>query len=78
MLLPSRPVDVCGDSTSELNRDSFRGVKEIQVVFHDTLDGQGFVGHEVVATGSLFERQTMHHYTDVLLWLASIRDARTP
>ncbi len=73
ILVLSRPVDVCGDSTSEINTSSFHGVKELQVIFHDSLGARPFLDQNVIATGTLFEHHTMNHYTDVLLSLKTIR-----
>jgi hypothetical protein len=73
ILVPSHPIDVCGDSTSEKNGWSFHDVREIQLFYPDSLDLTPFIGRPVVVTGALFQRLTAHHYTDVLLRLNTIR-----
>jgi hypothetical protein len=61
------PVDVCGDSTAEVNSQTFRGVTEIQLV----LPGGGapspaLVNQLVKVTGTLSTAVSGHHFTDVL------------
>lgn len=74
LLKLSKPVDVCADSTAEVNTESFQGVAEVQLLFlgeqqaHDAL-----LNKDVVVTGSLSEAQTGHQYTKVVLTVKSIR-----
>ena len=72
----AHPIDVCGDSRSDTNKRSFNNVKNIQLFYlDDSLDAQRFLNHQVVVTGTLFEKLTAHHYTDVLLRVRTIRPA---
>jgi len=72
ILLLSNSVDVCGDTTSGVNTSTFRDVKQMQVVFYGSLSATRFFGHRVVLTGTLFEKVTMNHHTDVLVLLRTI------
>lgn len=68
------PIDIIGNPASELNSDTLREVKEIQLVLRMPLSElRRFVGHSVTATGTLSRAITGHHYTAALLAVESIR-----
>ena len=74
ILVLSSPVNVRADSASEVNTESFQCVREVQLVRLSSSPAyRRFVGQSIVATGTLFQRFTGHHHTDVLLVLRSIR-----
>lgn len=75
ILVLSHPVDVCGDPTSDVNRDTIPNVKEVQLSALGDRIILPYVGQDVVATGRLFEAGTANHYTRVLLHVTRIESA---
>lgn len=68
ILVLDQPVDVCGDSTSQLNSESVHNVKEIQLVLPDGAHAYDrLMNQSVVVTGTLSAAVSGHHYTPVVL-----------
>ena len=67
VLALDKPIDVDGDDQNPLNNDSFKDVWRIQLVFSQKIEFGRFVNQHVKVRGTLFEKQTGHHYTNVLL-----------
>jgi hypothetical protein len=68
ILVLDQPVNVCGDSTSQLNNQSFHNVKEIQLVLPDGAHAYDrLMKQSVVVTGTLSAAVSGHHYTPVVL-----------
>ena len=67
------PVNVCGDTTRHdyFNAGTYLHVEEMQVVSM-SLDTASMHRH-VVITGTLYEKQNAHHYTDVLIRVTQLR-----
>jgi len=72
VLLLSHPIDVCGNPTSDTDRETFRGVKKLQVVAV-RITVEGFIGEEIQLVGHLYEAHTANHYTNVLIFVDSLR-----
>jgi hypothetical protein len=77
LLLLSRPISVRGDSTSETNRETFRDVWELQLVFPvgDQAPASLF-NRTVVATGTLSRAISGHHFTEVVLMVKTLVEGR--
>jgi hypothetical protein len=71
----SRRVDICGDSTSEINRDAFNGLREIQVLFPPGTEYNGFRDRAVVVAGTLSQAVMSHHFTPVVMVVKTIQRA---
>lgn len=67
-----RTLNVCGDPTSDINTESEKNVREVQLVMSDS-SAKHLVGRAVIATGTLFHSHTGHHYTKVLMNVSEIR-----
>ena len=63
-----RTVCVQADSSSELNNESERDVREVQVIVtSDSVSvSRALEGHRIQVTGSLVHAHTAHHHTKVL------------
>jgi len=73
----SQPVNVRADPKRDLDayNESFNGVREVQLVFlTDTIRYGHLIGKQLVAKGTLFQAQTGHHYTKVLMTVSEIRE----
>ncbi len=70
------PINVKGDlDQNSINLDTFRNISEIQLVlFSDQMrkDISGKINKKVLIKGTLFEKHTGHHYTDVLMIVQQI------
>ena len=74
ILVLDHPVNVCGDSTSQVNSESVHDVKEIQLVLPDGAHAYDrLMNQSVVVTGTLSAAVSGHHYTPVVL---TIRKAK--
>lgn len=68
------PVTVNADPASDSNLDSFQHVIEIQVSFDPTkIRIDKYIDKKVSIEGWLYEANTGHHYTDVLIHMTRIR-----
>jgi uncharacterized protein DUF4431 len=68
ILVLEQPVDVCGDSRSQLNSESVHNVNEIQLVLPEgTHTYDRLTNQSVVVTGTLSAAVSGHHYTAVVL-----------
>jgi len=77
VLLLDKPINVKGNPANELDGDSFTDVKAIQLAFDPSkMKIDGYVGKKVTAEGELFEAETGHHYTQVLMWLHNLSSWR--
>ena len=72
LLLLNQPVNVRGnaDPQEKFDRQSFRNVRRIQLVF--TKPWKAYLGKTVLVKGTLFQAFTGHHRTDVLLDVQTI------
>ncbi len=82
ILVLSEPVNVRGDLNSDLNTESFEGVKQIQLAVPGKFR-KDLIGKKVVVKGSLFRGHTGHHHTNVMMNVSAIRraaegDSRSP
>lgn len=69
----SNSINVRGEDGRDINTTTHLGVQALQLVDdQQLLDAQAIVGQKVRVTGSLFERQSGHHLTDVLLSVKAI------
>jgi hypothetical protein len=66
LLALTRPIDVCGDSASELNSETERGVRELQLLGVKQSEGE-YDNRSVRIVGRLSHAQTGYHFTKVLL-----------
>ena len=71
ILVLTAPVNVRGKPGDEINNESVRGIRRIQLV-SDPARYRHLIGKDVVVTGTLFHAHTGHHYTDVLITVSSI------
>lgn len=65
-------INVHGDPSSALNRETEQNVTEIHLVFPEGIEISQFFGREVTATGTLFHSYTGHHATRILMQVQSI------
>lgn len=74
ILVLKNPADVRADPDSDLNTDSFEGVKEVQLVIFPKrkIAYKHLIGKNILARGTLYQRHTGHHYTDVVLTVISV------
>ena len=72
------PVDVLADSTSELNRQDLQGIDVVQLVAANDALWAKLLGSSVTVTGSLFQAQTGHHYTPVLINVTGVTATPAP
>jgi hypothetical protein len=79
LLVLPQPACVTRDDTQRYSYSSQEGVRQIQLVFKD--EGmyktyRSLLGKHVLATGTLFGANTIHHKTPVLLWVQNLARAR--
>ncbi|MBI5409102.1 MAG: DUF4431 domain-containing protein [Nitrospirae bacterium] len=69
----SKPVCVSGDPKNEINTETERDIKEIQLIIQED-DGRymHLLSRRVVVTGTLFHAHTGHHRTVVLMEVISM------
>jgi hypothetical protein len=67
-----RSVSVEGDPNSDLNHGSYSDVERIQLVTLNRQPFSPYAGKRVEVVGTLFEKITGHHYTDVLIIVRQI------
>ena len=68
------PITVKGRSTSETDVDSYSNIKSVQISSNPFKWAiQPYVGKNVLITGTLFEANTVHHFTKVLIWVKDIK-----
>jgi hypothetical protein len=68
----SKPINILGDPTSDVNRGDAENVEEVQLELHRY---RGLVGKRVVVTGTLRRSLTGWHFTEVVMVVKSIRKA---
>ena len=75
ILCLDRTVTVCADTTSELNAEGARNVKEVQLIF---LKGsaKSWYKRRVAVTGTLMVGHTGQHYTKVVLTVGTIEPTK--
>ena len=66
------PIVVTADPSDGANRDSFSNVKKVQLSGSVVSGLYARVGNHVVVEGSLFEKQSSEHFTDVLMTARSV------
>ncbi len=78
MFVLDKPIAICGDTAADsLNAESFAHVVKLQLVFSQLgpVDYPSFMNQDLVFTGSLYEGQTAHYYTDVAITVYAVRFA---
>ena len=69
----SEPVNISGDSHSDINTESFENVREVQL----QLDGyDSLVGKRVTVSGTLFAGHTGWHFKSVVMSVKVIQPIR--
>jgi len=66
----SKPINVLGDPTSDINRGDAENVEEVQLQLDKY---RGLVGKGVIVTGTLYRDHTGWHFTEVVMMVRSIR-----
>jgi hypothetical protein len=68
------PINVRADSKSNLNTDDFRNECLLQIVvpYDDVKKIRAKLNKKVIITGTLYQRHTGHHYTNVLITVQKI------
>jgi hypothetical protein len=61
------PIAIEGRSEKNINTDSFSDIRRIQLIGSQGLDPIILAGQHVSLRGTLFEKQSGEHYTDVLM-----------
>jgi hypothetical protein len=60
------PIDVIGDPASDINTETVRSIRRVQLVSDIGFIRSGLVGRHVTIEGRLYTKHTAHHYTKVL------------
>jgi hypothetical protein len=66
------PIDVVGSPTGTINTTSFAGVRRVQLVGRQAMKLTVKLGRHAVVRGTLFQRQSAEHHTDVLINVQSV------
>jgi len=66
----SKPINMLGDPTSDVNKGDVENVEEVQLQLHRY---SGLVGKRVIVTGILNRSHTGWHFTEVVMTVKSIR-----
>jgi len=66
-VLVSEPMNVRGEPNAQVNIESVRGVKEVQLIFPRERNYDGLVNSRVVARGTLSHAVSGHHFTEVVM-----------
>jgi hypothetical protein len=61
------PVGVEADENSSINKDAFNNIGRVQLNGTGKLNLAILAGRHVRLRGTLFEKHTGHHYTDILM-----------
>lgn len=72
-LVLSKPFNVKGNPHSDVDSDSFTNIKRIQISSPFGVPIQPYVGKTIAIEGNLFEANTVHHFTKVLIWAKTIK-----
>ncbi len=72
VLILSNPINVRGDPAAEVNIESVRGVRELQLVFLRAMNYSSLVGSQVVVRGKLSHAVSGHHFTPVVMIVESL------
>jgi hypothetical protein len=75
VLLLSEPVNVRGEPDAQVNIESVRGVKEVQLIFLRGRNYDGLVNSRVVARGTLSHAVSGHHFTEVVMTVEDLEAA---
>jgi hypothetical protein len=75
VLVLSEPLNVRGDPDAQVNIESVRGVKEIQLIFLRQRNYDGLVNSRVVARGTLSHAVSGHHFTEVVMTVEDLKAA---
>jgi hypothetical protein len=76
VLVLSTPLNVRGSSKGELNAESIEGVWEVQLAALRASELERLVNTHVICRGSLSRAVSGHHFTAVVMTVASIRPNR--
>ena len=74
MLKLDNPVSVKADPSDAVNMDSFNRVDKMQLSTRAPREMSDHIGKHVVIEGSLFEKQSGEHYTNVLLTVRKVTE----
>ncbi len=66
----SKPINILGDPTSDINKGDAENVEEVQLQLHRY---RGLVGKRVIVTGTRSRNHTGWHFTEVVMMVKSIR-----
>jgi hypothetical protein len=70
----SRPLDVCGNDTSELDIESFNGLRKVQMNFANLhRDPKYLAGQTIAVIGTLYQAHSGYHFTEVLMTVDNVR-----
>lgn len=73
-LVLDKPINVQGRPSSETDMDSYLNIMRVQISSNPfKVPIQPYVGKTVLIKGSLFEANTVHHFTKVLIWVIEIK-----
>ncbi len=79
MIRLAQPVMVCGNPNSDIDVETERNVREIQLVFMTgRVPSRRNGARHVVVTGTLYHSHTGHHYRPVLVSIKTFRFAAAP
>jgi Domain of unknown function (DUF4431) len=70
-----QPICVARDDSQPYTYGSQKNVRRVQLVFRNVTiyrTHRKLLGRQVVATGTLYEANTIHHKTPVLLWVHTL------
>lgn len=78
ILAVNAPVSINADPNSEVNRDSFMDLRQIQLAPMPGVSvPQEWAGVQIVATGTIFQAITGHHVTNVVMSTTRIEQVPT-
>jgi len=80
LLTLNEPINVEIKEGEEVNsfNEPEKGVRELQVVFSDSMHSRDQMKGEIVLSGTLYHAHTVHHRRRVLMMVKSWRDQRQP
>lgn len=74
VLTLDNPINVKGNSTDEINQNTYTNVNKIQLVYHDSINILKDHINQKVIIGTLFEAITGAHYTDILIEVKDLKE----
>jgi len=61
------PISVAANQNDKINKRTFAGLKRVQIVSLNTSELSKLSGKHITVEGSLFERHSSQHFTEVLI-----------